>query len=267
MEFLQIASTNNPERDARGYATFALGRLTKERADALAFWQVAPSSLYTNAAAQKARAEYLKTTKAGDSTSARQQAERLFETVASQYGDCPNFQAGPGLRAPKRTLGEQAAIELYECRHLSIGDVAPEIDSEDITGHTLRLQDYRGKVVVLSFWASWCGPCMQMVPHEREMSERLAARPFALVGVNGDGTKAQAQSAVKKEKITWRSFWNGGAWDGSISTAWNVHGWPTVYLLDAKGIIRLKLQGYGGKRTDSLLDEIVDQLLKEVTQI
>jgi hypothetical protein len=104
---------------------------------------------------------------------------------------------------------------------------------------------------------------MQMLPHECAMTERLAGKPFALVGVNGDSKPADAQNAVAKKKITWRSFWNGGS-EGSITTAWNMHSWPTVYVLDSKGIIRLKFEGYGGKRTDFLLDETVDRLLKEM---
>jgi thiol-disulfide isomerase/thioredoxin len=264
IEFLQIASAKNPDRAARGCATFALARLTKRKAEDLAFWKIAPSSIFTNAAAQKAKADYQAEARAGDSEAIFHRAEQLFQTVIDEYGDCPNFPSGPGLRQPKPTLGEQAGVDLYECRHLSLGKVAPEIEAKDLKGRTLGLSNYRGKVVVLSFWASWCGPCMQMVPHERAMSQRLEGKSFALVGVNGDGTYADADRAVAKERMTWQSFWNGGGAEGPISTAWNVHGWPTVYVLDSKGVIRLKFEGYGGKESDSLLDEVVDQLLKEI---
>jgi thiol-disulfide isomerase/thioredoxin len=262
--FLQSASAKNPDRAARGYATFALALLTKRKAEDMAFWKIAPSSIFTNAAAQKAKADYQAEARAGDSDAVFNRAEQLFQSVIEEYGNCPNFPPGPGLRQPKPTLGEQAGLERYECRHLSLGKVAPEIEAKDLKGRKLRLSDYRGKIVVLSFWASWCGPCMQMVPHERAMSQRLEGKSFALVGVNGDETQTDADRAVAKENMTWRSFWNGGGAEGPISTAWNVHGWPTVCVLDSKGVIRLKFEGYGGKKSDSLLDEIVDQLLKDI---
>ncbi|HUJ72924.1 MAG TPA: TlpA disulfide reductase family protein [Verrucomicrobiae bacterium] len=265
-EFLQIASTKNPNRTARGFATFALARLTKESAEGRAFFEAVPPSIYTNAYANVAAAEaaYERESKAGSSQTVFRQAEQLFETVAKKYADCPNFESGPGLRQPKPTLGDQAVVELYECRHLTPGKVAPEIEGEDLNGLLIRLSDYRGKVVVLSFWASWCGPCMQMMPHERAMAQRLESKSFAFVGVNGDALQADAKRAVTKSDITWPSFWNGkeGPWSG-IAADWNVKGWPTVFVLDSRGTIRLKLAGYGGQRTDSLLDEFVDRLLKE----
>ncbi len=260
IEFLQMASTNNPDRSAQGYATFALARLTKQKAEDMVFIQTEPPS--TNAAAQKARAEFLDKTKNEKPESVFNQAEDLFEAVTKNYSDVPNFVAGPGLRKPEPTLGKQASIELYAVQHLTAGKTAPEIQGEDIDGHKFKLSDSRGKVVVISFWASWCGPCMQMVPHERELAQRLARKPFAVIGVNGDSEKKDAKKAVSEQNMTWQSFWNGGS-EGGIPGTWNVHSWPTVYILDSKGMIRLKFEGYGGKRTDAMLDAEVDQLLEE----
>jgi thiol-disulfide isomerase/thioredoxin len=263
-EFLQIAAANNPDRAARGFATFALALLTKQKAESMAFFEIAPSSIYTNAAFQKTKANYQEEAKAADSRTLLHQADQMFETVIEKFADCPNFPPGPGLREPKPTLGDQAGVELYECRHLEPGIVAPEIEGEDIDGRKFKLSEYRGRVVVLDFWASWCGPCMQMVPHERAMAQRLKGKPFALVGVNADEVKAAAKRAVAKENMTWRSFWNGGGSESGIAATWNVHGWPMIYVLDPKGTIRFKQDGYGGKRSDALLDELVDRLLKEI---
>src|SRR5947209_17432504 len=98
-----------------------------------------------------------------------------------------------------------------------------------------------------------------MYPHERSLVARLQDKPFALLGVNSDKNKEKLKKRMEKEKITWRSFWNGPEGTaGPISKAWNVHGWPTIYVLDPKGVIRYK--GLRGEK----LDEAVDELLAEL---
>ena len=96
-----------------------------------------------------------------------------------------------------------------------------------------------------------------MYPHERSLVKRLEGKPFALLGVNSD-SKERLRRATKKENITWRSWWDGGSTDGPIAKAWNVKGWPTIYVLDAKGVIRHR------DLRDKELDDAIDTLLKEV---
>jgi hypothetical protein len=80
-----------------------------------------------------------------------------------------------------------------------------------------------------------------MYPHERSLVKRLEGEPFALVGVNSDRDLAKLHARMKEEGITWPSFWNGEkGTSGPISKAWNVTGWPTIYVLDPEGVIRAK---------------------------
>ena len=96
-----------------------------------------------------------------------------------------------------------------------------------------------------------------MYPHERSLVKRLADKPFALLGINSDRDKEDLKKVMKEENITWRSWWDGGSTQGPIAKKWNVHGWPTIYVLDAKGVIRYKnVRG-------TKMDEAVDTLLKE----
>ncbi len=95
-----------------------------------------------------------------------------------------------------------------------------------------------------------------MYPHERSLVKRLEGKPFALIGVNSDIDKEKLKQRMTKEKITWRSFWNGPkGTDGPISRTWNVRGWPTIYVLDHKGVIRFK------NVREKEMDKAVDQLL------
>jgi len=99
-----------------------------------------------------------------------------------------------------------------------------------------------------------------MYEHERSLVKRMEGKPFALVGVNSDRDRAELKKAMEKENITWRSFWNGGSTSGPISTRWAVRGWPTLYLIDHKGVVRKKWVGSPG---DKVMNQEIDKLVKE----
>lgn len=100
---------------------------------------------------------------------------------------------------------------------------------------------------------------MAMFPHERSLVKRLEGKPFALLGINSDTDREQLKKKNEEQQITWRSFWNGPqGTSGPISTAWNVHSWPTIYVLDHKGVIRYK------NVREKAMDEAVDTLLAEM---
>jgi hypothetical protein len=98
-----------------------------------------------------------------------------------------------------------------------------------------------------------------MYPHERSLVQRLNGKSFAIIGVNSD-PKDRLRQVIKREKMTWRSWWDGGSTQGPIASKWNVHGWPTIYVLDHQGVIRFK-----GPR-EKALDQAVDSLLKELEE-
>ena len=98
-----------------------------------------------------------------------------------------------------------------------------------------------GKVVMLDFWGQWCGPCRAMFPHQRRLIKNLVGKPFVLIGVNSDRKLQTAIRTTADENLVWRNFWCGPRGRmGPIAKKWNVSAWPTVYLIDAKGVIRYK---------------------------
>ncbi|SRR5579871_48996 len=106
-----------------------------------------------------------------------------------------------------------------------------------------------------------------MYPHERSLVKRLEGKPFVLIGINSDQDRKQLKKVLEKEKITWRSFWNGGGTQGPISTRWDVQGWPTLYLIDAKGVIRHMFEGSPDtpdeyKKFDAEIDKLVAEAEK-----
>ncbi len=96
-----------------------------------------------------------------------------------------------------------------------------------------------------------------MYPHERSLVQRLQGKPFALLGINSDTDREQLQETLRKEKITWRSWWDGGSTEGPIASQWNVSGWPTIYVLDHRGLIR------GKELHGSALDKLVGSLVQQ----
>src|SRR4051794_28280369 len=96
-----------------------------------------------------------------------------------------------------------------------------------------------------------------MYPHERSLVKRMENKPFALLGINSDKDKEHIKQRMTEEKITWPVWWDKST-DGPIAKAWNIEGWPTIFVLDSKGIIR-----YIDVRGEEL-DKAVDELMKEV---
>ncbi len=95
-----------------------------------------------------------------------------------------------------------------------------------------------------------------MLPHEKTLVQRLADQPFALLGINSDGDAETVQKILAEQKITWRQAIDGDT-TGPLATKWNVNGWPTIYVLDAKGVVR-----YRDVR-DEEMEKVVLELLEE----
>lgn len=163
---------------------------------------------------------------------------KYLQEIIDDYRDLKYTKQGLGA---SDTFGEVAIHELFELKNLRVGKVAPEIEGVDLDGTPFKLSDYRGKVVMLDFWGHWCFPCRQMYPHERKLVMQLNGMPFSLVGVNSDRKLKTAQNAVKNDRLGWRNYWIGPEGTAApIAKQWNVSEWPTVYLIDANGVIRYK---------------------------
>ncbi len=94
-----------------------------------------------------------------------------------------------------------------------------------------------------------------MYPHERSLLELTAGKSFTIIGVNSDKDLDSIREIAKTKDLTWRSFWDGS--DGPIAAEWSITGWPTNYLIDAKGVIRYK------NIYNDRLDLAIETLMKE----
>jgi peroxiredoxin len=116
-----------------------------------------------------------------------------------------------------------------------VGDQAPEIAGRDPDGNLLRLGDYKGKVVLVNFWGTWCPPCRALLPHERHMVEaKYKGRPFVLLGVAKDSADT-LKEFQKDNPLPWPNIADES---GMISQMWGVRGFPAAILVDHHGVIR-----------------------------
>lgn len=162
------------------------------------------------------------------------EANQLLEEFLSEFDGKTEYNAlgveQLNIQLAKRTL---ASMETH-----GLGMPAIATEGVDLEGNPMSLADFRGNVVLLSFWASWCGPCLQAIPHEKELLNRLSEEDFAIVGVNGDSGKLdRAIEAADQHGITWRSFQPSRSDGSRIDYDWHVNSWPSLILLDADGVI------------------------------
>jgi thiol-disulfide isomerase/thioredoxin len=252
-KFLQSVQENNPHREVQALACVGLAtylKMVKERTERdllrLSFPgdQPVPKRLSSN----------LKELKERDLGKLAEESARLFERVIERY---PEIRLTNNIY---KTTGGIAKAQLSELRDLSLGSQAPGIEGEDIFGTMMRLGDYRGKVVVLDFGSHRrCGPCRAMYPFLRTLVKQSEGKPFVLLGINIDDDRGELKDLVQKGEITWRAWWDGEGLEGPIAARWIIRSWPTVYILDHKGVIRNK----GFLHPDEI-NGTVNMLLKEL---
>lgn len=253
-EFLRAVLDKNPDRQVRGIACVTLARVLHD---------YARFARRMKDPANKGRFNFpsplAERLGASDPQQLTNEAARFYRTAIEKYADVRLPPTSVRLPpSPKdATVKQEAEAALFEMQFLQVSQVAPKINGEDVDGKPLRLSDHRGKVVVLVFWATWCAPCMAMVPHERELTKRLEGKRFVLLGVNGDEDRAKARRAMREKQMTWPSWWAEGP-EGALALKWNVQGWPTVYVLDAKGVIRYK--DVQGKELDAAVDTLLQEM-------
>jgi thiol-disulfide isomerase/thioredoxin len=268
-KFLEYAKQNPKERDSFGAIMFAIqiggiGKMKELQSDALT---VLKKDHLANPEMEKALPTVARTLgkdatpfmkelmeKGGTESVKAAACSALLESLEGQLVNA----SGDEAEKVKKEMAElrKIGVEKFNMKDLFIGAKLPDLKSQDLDGKEVKLSDYQGKVVVLDVWATWCPPCRAMIPHERKLVERLKDKPFKLISISFDDKKETLTNFLEKEPMPWVHWWNGRG--GELGQQLNIRFFPTIFVLDGKGVIR-----YKGVRGEAM-DKAVDTLLAEM---
>lgn len=176
--------------------------------------------------------------KVGEHHKADQLYEKLVNTTKYRGGWSANTARQRLEQDWDARTGELAAEDgpgAYPTSSQLIDKPAFEFQVTGLDGEPISLSQYRGQVVLLDFWATWCPPCIAEMPNVKATYAKYKNRKFEIIGISLDQSTAPLEAYIASEGLTWRHYWDNG---GRISHMYNVRAIPSTFLIDGAGIIR-----------------------------
>ncbi|TYA57348.1 TlpA disulfide reductase family protein [Formosa maritima] len=152
--------------------------------------------------------------------------------------------------------------ELLAVSSTDVGNIAPNFSAPNPEGKSISLNDIKGKVTIIDFWAAWCGPCRKENPNVVKVYEKYHDKGLEIIGVSLDGTPAQKDAkaawieAIEKDKLTWHQVSNLSFFNDPIAKAYNIQAIPATFILDRNGTIVAK--NLRGEALESKIAELLN---------
>jgi peroxiredoxin len=156
-----------------------------------------------------------------------------------------------------KASAEDMLARLGTLKKLKIGAPAIPFETTDIDGKSISPADYKGKVVLLDFWATWCAPCRAEMPHVKEVYAKYNHKGFEIIGISMDNNRQVLDNYIEEQDMKWRQIFDGKGWKAEVGRIYAVSSIPATFLLDREGKIR-----YKNLRGDDL-SKAVEKLINE----
>jgi len=139
--------------------------------------------------------------------------------------------------AKKGTFAKMIEQTIAEANLNKVGTVALDFSQKDTLGKVVSLKSFRGKYVLIDFWASWCGPCRAENPNLVAAYKQFSSKNFTVLGVSLDDNKISWMNAIRKDKLTWTQVSDLQSWNNQVAQLYKIRSIPANYLLDPNGTI------------------------------